>query len=150
MGIERVEAIARARVAFREGVSASRWILDMRSLGMGYSRTTMLADFRTVNQLERKEGVLRYVRKGYYPAEKSLASVTWAMSKEYMYKVKVQSRITPDAPILDRFVNIMSDRPLTPLEMESQVTQEWGAWERYAEERIVSLQVWSAVRRVME
>lgn len=150
MGIIRAETIARMRGAFREGLSASRFIADMRAVGLSYRRTDMLSDWRSINELERKEGVLRYVRKDRYPTEKSMAAVSWATSKEYMYKVKVQSVIKIGEPITERFVNVMSDVPLTPAMLEAEVEERWGEWEKYAAEQITKLQVWSAVHRVME
>lgn len=150
MGIVRAEIIGRMRAAFREGVSASRFIKDMSAIGLRYRRTDMLADWRSVNELERKEGVLRYVRKDRYPTEKSIAGVTWEMSKEFMYKVKVQSVIKPGEPITERFVNIMSDVPMTPLMIEAEVEERWAEYEKYGMEEITGLQIWSAVRKVME
>jgi len=123
---------------------------EMKAVGLSYRRTDMLADWRSVNEIERKEGVLRYVRKDRYPTAKSMAAVTWATSKEYMYKVKVMSVIKAGQPITERFVNIMSDVPMTPEMIEAEVTEQWGEWEKYAAEILTGLQVWSAVRKVME
>jgi len=150
MGIVRAEVIARMRGAFREGLSASRFIKDMREVGLSYRRTDMLADWRSINELERKEGAVRYVRKDRYPTEKTIAAVEWAISKEYMYKVKVQSVVRIGEPITERFVNIMSDVPLTPAMIVAEVEERWGEWEKYAPELITGLQAWSAVRKVME
>jgi len=146
MAIERAEVIQRMRGAFREGLSASQFISDMASVGLSYRRTDMLGDWRSVNELEKKEGVIRYVRKDRYPSEASIASVTWETSKEYMYKVKVQSTIRPGEPITERFVNIMSDVPMTPGMVEAEVVDRWGEWEKYEPQAITGLQVWSAVR----
>ena len=151
MGIIRAETIARMRKAFREGLSAGRFIRDERAAGRPtYRRTDMLADWRNVNQLEQKEGLARYIRKDRYPTEKTIAAVTWETSKEYMYKVKVQSVIRAGAPITERFVNIMSDVPMTPAMIEAEVEEQWQEWERYKGEKITALQTWSAVHRVME
>ena len=150
MAIIRAEVIARMRGAFREGLSASRFMRDMKSAGLSYRRTDMLADWRSVNEVEKKEGLLRYVRKDRYPTGVSMASVTWETSKEYMYKVKVESVIRLGEPITERFVNIMSDVPMTPKMLEAEVEERWGEWEKYAAETITKLQVWSAVRKVME
>lgn len=150
MSIVRAEVIARMRIGFREGLSASRFISDMKAVGLSYRRTDMLADWRTVNQLEVKEGLLRYVRKDRYPTEKTIAAVGWAVSKEYMYKVKVQSVVKIGEPILERFVNITSDIPLTPAMVEAQVFDRWAKWEKYAEELITGVQTWTAVHKVME
>jgi len=150
MGIERAEVIARMRKAFRTGVSASKFITKMREAGLAYRRGTMLADWRSINELEKKEGVIRYVRKDRYPTTATMASVTWETSKEFMYKVKVESRIRVGEPIRERFVNIMSDVPMTPSMVEAQVEASWGGWEKYAPEEITKLQSWSAVHKVME
>lgn len=149
MGIERAEVIARMRIAQREGLSASRFIKTMKSVGLSYRHTDMLSDWRSVGQLEKKEGLLRYVRKDYYPKHKAMANVEWEMSQEYMYKVKVRSRIRPDEPDIERFVNITSDIPLTPEMVEAEVQERWGEWERYSVEELTGLQVWSAVHKVM-
>lgn len=150
MPVKRAEVIARMRKAFRAGLSASKFITKMREAGLTYRRTDMLADWRSVNELERKEGAARYIRKDRYPTEKTIAMVEWAISKEYMYKVKVLSRLKPDEPITERFVNIMSDVPMTPAMVEAEVGERWGEWEKYAAEEITALQTWSAVRKVME
>lgn len=150
MAINRAEVIARMRGAFREGLSASRFFNDMKAVGLTYRRIDMLSDWRTINELERKEGVLRYVRKDRFPTEKTIAAVAWEISQEYMYKVKVSSVIKIGEPITERFVNIMSDVPMTPEMIEAEVEQRWGEWEKYAVEEIIDLQVWSAVRKVME
>lgn len=147
MAIERATVIARMRAAFREGMSAGKFLQQMKTEGLSYRRTTMLSDWRTVNELERKEGALRFVRKDYMPTKAVVATVDWEMSQEFMYKVKTHSRLKPDAPITERFVNIMSDKPLTPTELESQVEARWGEWEKYAAEELVGLQVWSAAQR---
>jgi len=150
MSIIRAEVIARMRGAFRAGLSASRFIKEMREVGLGYRRTDMLADWRSVNELERKEGAVRYVRKDRYPTERTIAAVEWAISKEYMYKVQVQSVLRLGEPLTERFVNIQSDVPMTPAMVETEVEERWGEWEKYAPELITGLQVWSAVRKVME
>lgn len=147
MGIVRAEVIARMRLAFRKGVSAGRFIAAMKTEGMSYRRTNMLSDWRSVNELERKEGAAQFIRKDYFPTEKTMATVEWRMSKEYMYKVKCQTRLYPGAPIKERFVNIMSDTPMTPAMAEQE------AWERSfgqsppkpAEERVFIM--WTPVHR---
>lgn len=150
MGIIRAEIIAKMRGAFREGLSASRFIKDMISVGPVYRRTDMLADWRTINELEKKAGLMRFVRKDRFPTSATMASVTWYTSKEFMYKVKVTSVTEPDKIISERFVNIMSDVPMTPEMVEAEVEKSWGGWEKYGAETITGLQTWSAVRRVME
>lgn len=149
MGIVRAETIARMRGAFREGLSTSQFIADMRKIGLSYRRSDMLADWRSINQLETKKGLMRYVRRDRYPAVKVLAAVEWEISKEYMYKVKVWSATADLVPVPPHFVNVMSDVPLTPEMVEAEVESQWGEWERYKGEEIARLQAWTVVRKVM-
>ncbi len=150
MGVERSELIMRMRSAVTAGVKVGRFIAKEKAAGRYVGRrTTYLADYRSVSGLKAKEGLARFIRKDRYPTEKTMASVEWALGKEYMYKVKVQSVIKVGEPITDRFVNIMSDVPMTIGEIEVEVEQSWGEWERYKAEKITGLQVWSAVHKVM-
>lgn len=150
MGILRAEIILKIRKGIREGIGATRLYRELRTVGPVTRKTDFLADYRSVAGIEAKEGLLRYVRKDRYPTEKTLAAVEWNLSKEFMYKVKVQSVVQPGLPVIERFVNITSDVPMTPAMIEAEVEEEWGEWERYKGEEIVGLQVWSAARKVME
>jgi len=150
MGVERAEVILLMKKAIALGQSASSFITDMRSAKLSYRRTTMLADWRSVGEIEKKTDLMKYVRKDYYPTEKTIAQVEWKLSREYMYKVKVETRVRPGEPIAERFVNIMSDKPLTPGQVESEVFQAWGEWEKYSAEQVTRITPWTAIHKVME
>lgn len=150
MGIVRAEVIARARKSIREGVSASRWIADMRALGLSYRHTDMRADYRNVLHIEEKKDLLQYVRRDRYPTEKSIATTTWAISKEYMYVVRVKTQISPDEPVVTHNVNIQSDVPMTPAMIEARVIEERLKEEKYFGEILLEAMPWTAVRRITE
>jgi len=146
MALKRAQVIARMRIAFRKGQSATSFLTDMKARGISYRRTDMLADWRSVNQLERKAGAMQYVRKSYYPTKKAIAVVEWQIAKEYMYVVRVKSRLRPELPITERKVNILSDVPMTPAMVEQAVTEKWVEWEDYTAEGIEEIIPWTAVR----
>lgn len=147
MAIERAVVIASMRGAFRRGQSVTSFIRQMKAEGLSYRRTDMLADWRSINELERKAEAYKYVRKDYYATEKSIAQVEWKLSKEFMYKVKVQTRLDPRAPIAERFVNIVSDVPMTPRMVEQAVVEKWVTWEKYVQEIIEGITPVTAVHR---
>ena len=151
MGINRAETIARMRVAFREGLSAGGFFRQEREAERPlYRRTTMLADWRSVGQIEQKKDLLRYVRKDRYPTEAVIATTTWAISKEFMYVVKVKTQLSPDEPVIEHNVNIQSDVPLTPAMVEAMVIEERAKEEKYFGEILLEAQPWTAIRRVKE
>lgn len=150
MSIDRSAAIGYMRKAFRKGQSVSDFRQDMRAKGLSYRWTTMLSDWRTVNQLETKKGLMRYVRKDRYPTKLAIAEVDWVLSQEYMYTVKVQSRLRPGEPLVERFVNLMSDEPMTGTMIEQGIVEKWAEWEDYTMETIQKIIPWSAAHRTIE
>lgn len=124
MGLVRAEVIQRMAGAFKAGLSQAKFITKMKGLGLSYRRTDMLQDWRNVNQLEAKKGLARYVRKGYVPADRAAEVQAWALSKEYMYKVRSERILRPGEKPVTSFVNIMSDSPRTIEQIETE------AWER--------------------
>ncbi len=149
-GQKRSAVILRAKIAFNQGVSASKFLNDMKARGLSYRRTDMLADFRSVNELERKADAFKYVRKDRMPTAKVIAQVDWGLSSEYMYKVKILSRTSPGEPILERFVNIMQDRPRTPGEIEALTWTLIQKQSPKVQAQVVSITAWTVLQKVIE
>lgn len=148
LGLRRAIAIKLIPNAFKSGQSASSFINMLRSKGLTYRRTNMFADWRTVNNIEAKKDVLKYIRKDRLPSVRSMADVEWGYDKEYIYKAKTWSRIHPDEPLTERMVTFTSDIPLTPLQVEEQIATKWSAWERYIPEKVERIQVTSMYHRI--
>lgn len=148
LGLRRAIAIKLIPAAFKNGISASSFINQLRVKGLTYRRTNMLADWRTVNNIEAKKDVLKYIRKDRLPSVRSMADVEWAYDKEYIYKANTWSRINPDDPLTERMVTFTSDRPLTPHQVEEQIAVKWAEWERYIPERVEKIQTVSAYHRI--
>lgn len=149
-GQKRSAVILRAKIAFKQGLSASKFLADMKARGLSYRRTDMLADFRSVNELERKADAYKYVRKDRMPTAKVIAQVDWALCREYMYKVKVTSRLRPGEPLTERFVNIMQDRPLTPGEVEGLTWEMIQTQSPKLQSQVVAITPWTVMQRVAE
>jgi len=146
-GIERSEVIQRMRAALKVGVSASAFIRDMTTRGIAYRRTTMLADWRSVGDIQKKTGLLRYVRKDRVPTVEIAQAEGWKMSSEYMFKVKVQTRLRPGEPVLERFVNIMHDRPVTPGQLEQEAGRLFVELYLRKGEKVVAIVPETAIHR---
>ena len=147
-GQKRAEVNLRAKAAFQQGQSASSFLADMKRRGLSYRRTDMLADFRSVNEIERKADAFKYVRKDYYPTVKSIAQVDWDMSHEFLYKLKVQSRLEPGQPLTERFINIESDIPLTREMVEAQAWEMIGEQSPDKQKQVVRILGTLAVQKV--
>lgn len=146
--LRRPTAILKMPEAIERGMSASAFLKELQAEGIGYRKTRFLADWRSVAGIEAKKDVVKYVRRDRRPSVKAIADVEWELSKEYMYKVKVMAQVSPDEPLKERFVNIMSDNLLTPTQIEAQVYSQWGEWERYIGEEIKKLQVAGVYHRI--
>lgn len=124
MGVDRSISIHKMRAAIKAGLSFTRFYREAAGEPWRKRKTVMLADWRDVGQITKKKGLARFVRKGYVPAKYMAHVEAWAMSREYMYNVRCESILRPDVKPAIRFVNIMSDTPLTIEAIEREV------WER--------------------
>jgi len=147
-GIKRASVIPRMKRALELGKSAGAFLREMQAAGLGYRRTTFLADWRNVGNIEEKEHLIQFVRKDYLPSPKFYAEVDWKMSREYLYKVRMETRIYPEKKWEKRWVNIVSDRPMTPGELETQITESWGGWYPERREDIRRIVPETAIRRI--
>ena len=147
-GLRRSISIKLIPKAFKGGLSASSFINQLRLKGLTYRRSTMLSDWRTVNEIEAKKDTLKYIRKDRLPSVQSMADVEWSYDKEYIYKANTWSRIHPDDPLTERMVTFTSDRPLMLRQVEEQIATKWSAWERYIPEKVERIQVTAAYRKV--
>jgi len=146
MADTRSKVLVLMRAAIRKKQSRTSFLRDMKTQGLTYPQKIMVADWLSISEFVAKDGVLRHVRRDAYPRAKSIVTTDWAISGEYMYKVKVTSRLRPDEPITERFVNIVSDSPMTPRMVEQAVVTKWAEWEDYTAETLEEVTPWTAIR----
>ncbi len=148
--LKRPTAILGMPAAIAKGLTPTKFLSQLKLKGLGYRKQRFLADWRSVSGIEKRKDVFKYVRKDRRPSMKSMADVEWEMSQEYMFKVRAKFRTAPDEPIQERFVNIPSDRAMTPAEVEAEVFERWNDWERYAGEELESANVVAGYHRIDE
>jgi len=151
--MRRPSAILKMPEAIAKGMSANAFLKSLKSIGGGYSRTRFLRDWRNVAGTEAKKNVFKYVRRDRRAPMAALADVDWEMSQEYMYKVRAWVRLAPGEPLTERFVNIPSDDPLSPEQVEQEVFDRWADSEKYEGqelERVQPVAGWHHVEDVLE
>jgi len=136
--------------AIARGMSASAFLRKLQGTTGGYQKSRFLADWRSVAGIEARKDAFKYVRKDRRPSMKAMADVEWELSEEYMFKVRAKFRTGPDEPLQERFVNIPSDKPLTPAEIEAEVFDRWSDWEKYAGEELDSATIVAGYHRIEE
>jgi len=136
--------------AIAKGLTPTSFLRQLRASGLGYRKQRFLADWRSVAGIQKRKDAFKYIRRDRRPSMKSMADVEWEMSEEYMFKVRAQYRTAPDEPIQERFVNIPSDRPMTPAEVEAEVFDRWNDWEKYAGEELEGATVIAGYHRIEE
>jgi len=148
MSIDRAELLLLMKKAFKAKQSATSLYWELRAKGRVIRKTDFFRDFASVNEYEQKTGRMRFVRKDRYPTRADMIERPWhKMSAEYMYKVRVHSRLRPDLPITERFVNLMSDVPMTAGMITQGVIEKWTEWEDYTAEAIEKITPFTAVHR---
>jgi len=149
-GLRRAIAIKLIPSAFKSGLSAGSWIRQLRIKGLSYRRTDMFGDWRTVNSIEAKKDAYKYVRKDRIPSPTTFADVEWRYNKEYIYKANTWSRTHPDEPLTQRMVTLQADVPLSPKQVEEQITEKWSTYERYGQEKLSKVEAVGFYRKVIK
>lgn len=119
MAALRSNVIARMRSAIKKEITASDFIATMKEKGLSYRRTDMLADWREVASIMKAESALGRIRTGYIPIDRMAELKVWNLSQEYMYKVRSEQITKTGKRLEPKFVNIMSDEPMTVEEIET-------------------------------
>ncbi|MCP3678959.1 MAG: hypothetical protein GY782_01145 [Gammaproteobacteria bacterium] len=138
--LKRPTAILKMPEAIARGMTASSFLRSLQVKGLGYRRTSFFKDWANAKGTEQKKGRLRFVRRDRRPPMSAIADVEWDNNHAYMYKVRAWVRTSPDEPLTERFVNIVSDKELTPAEIEENVFERWSDWEKYAGEELERVQ----------
>ena len=146
--LRRSAAIMAMPEAILSGMSASAFLSKIKFTTGGYQRQRFLADWRNVVGTEKKKDAFKFVRRDRRPPMEALADVDWNMSEEYMYKVRTFVRVSPGEPLTERFVNIPSDRALTPMEAEQEVFDRWDQKGNYKNETVERAQTTAGWRYV--
>ena len=146
--LRRPAALLQMPAAMARGLTIEGFIRELRGTFGTYRRQLMLSDWRSVNNIEARKDVVKYIRKDRLPSMKAVADVEWEMSQEYMYKVHTWSQKQPGEPLTERFVNIMSDKLLTPAQVLEEVSERWGEWEKYENEELKRATVVGVYHRV--
>lgn len=120
MAATRSNVIARMRSAIKKDITASDFIAIMKEKGLSYRRTDMLADWRELASIMKAESALGKIRTGYIPIDRMAELKVWNMSHEYMYKVRSEQITKTGKRLESKYVNIMSDEPMTVEEVERE------------------------------
>lgn len=136
--VRRPAAILKIPEAIARGLTVQGFIRELTSIGATYRRTLMLADWRSVSNIEARKDVIKYVRRDRLPTAKEYADTEWPWREEWAYKLKVYTQLYPGAPIKDRLIIIESDVALTPAGMEAETRRRFAAIETGTEVGIVT------------
>ena len=147
-GQKRAAAQLVIRAAAAKKLSVSETIKQLKAKGLSYRRTTMLADWRNFSNIKKKEGLLKYVRKDRVPTAAIAQVRDWKLSREYLIKVKMQTRLKPTDHIVTRYVNIVSDKPMTPRDIETEIMKNWGSWYPEHRETIMTITPETIIQRM--
>lgn len=128
MSIKRATGFALMRAAVDKGQSRSSFLKELNLKGLTYRKTDMHADWRNLANIEVKKDLFKFVRKTYKPSQAIVAKTNWEYKERYTSFVKVLSQITPDEPLVEKFVAVRYDGLITPEEVERL------AWEMIAKQ----------------
>ena len=91
MAIVAIQGIARRFIPemLRMGLSATSGLKMLQGQGLGYRKTTFLADWREFSGTERKRDPLRSIPKKYRPTENTIQRTEFEQAKKFNYAYEV-------------------------------------------------------------
>jgi len=151
--LRRPAAILKMPEAMARGLTVEGFIRELRNTIGTYRRQLMLADWRSVNNIEARKDVVKYTRKDRMPSMRVVADVEWDMSKEFMYKLSVKSMAGPGQPMEEKFVNVMHDKLLPRGQVEALAREMMAAQspkEMQAVQRVELVGIYHRVETLFE
>lgn len=142
-GLRRAIAVKLIPRAIKSGVTRTGFLRQLRTKGLGYRKTLFLRDWRKIIGEKEKKDLAKYVRRDRMPSPRVMLEVDWELEKgmEYMYKVKTWGQLRPGEPLTQRGAMILSDKPLTPLQVEEQVALRWAERKEDYPEELIKIQL---------
>ena len=134
--LRRSAAIMQMPKAIASGLTPTAFLRKIQFTTGGYQKQRFLADWRNVAGTEKRKDAFKFIRRDRRAPMAAIADVDWDMSEEYMYKVRAWVRTAPGEPLTERFVNIPSDRPLSPEQAEQEVFDRWDEKWKYEDETV--------------
>ena len=145
MAVQRAKVMQMMRAAVRKGQSRTAFLKTVRAKGLQYPQKRMYTDWSHTTEFVAKEGMLIHVRRDSYPSSKTLIETDWDIDGEYMFTVKVTSRLKPTEPLKEHFVNIVTNQNMTPEMIEQTVTEKWGSFQDSGGEVLETVIPWTAI-----
>lgn len=145
----RAKVMSLMRRAIVEGRSRTSFLKDMKAQELMYVRKRMIADWSSLTERFAKAGALTKLGRDVFPGTKSTITTQWDIAGEFMYVVKVKSRVSPEQPVTERFVNIVTDAPMTPRMIEQAVVEKWKEWREEYREELEEITPYTAIRTTL-
>lgn len=104
------------------GLGANKTIEAAKKIGLPIRRTDGLALYRNYVGIPAKAERMKYVRKSYRFSQSLYTEQKRHMTRRYRYTMKFETRDKRSGEISEHATSVISDRPMTPLAVESAVS----------------------------
>lgn len=123
--LRRPDALLLMPGAISRGLSATGFLRELQARGLGYRKTTFLADWRSQAGIEARKDVVKNIRKDRLPSTKTIADKEWEFhkGKQYMYRFGYWMPGEDLGEEAKHGINIMTDDIIKPQEAEALA---WG------------------------
>ena len=134
--------------ALKQGSSFASFYKSAREHGFAtYRRADMLSDWSDVRS--EVQNVTRYksLAAGEIPPVTEIGSLKFTQPHKYYYRLRTEAETVRGGPLVERFVTVASEKPLTLSEITSQVSRKWPGYEYGKAERLKKMELVAALHR---
>lgn len=113
--------------------------------GISYRRSDMLADWRSIQSELSNRAALRSLSAGDIPEHTRVGASPFKYTEPFIYKARVEYKVSAEAPLTEQFVTVLSSKALTMGGAVGQVMEKWPGFAYGKAERIHTVEIVAAM-----
>ena len=133
--------------AVRLGSSFNSFVRSARSHGIPVSRTKALSEWHDVQFEYKSWQRYRTLSSGDVPEATEISALKFTQPGRFYYRLRTEAEPFKGGPIVERFVTVVSDTPMTMGEIEGQLRRKWHGYDYGKEERLREMELVAAQHR---
>lgn len=133
--------------AVRLGSSFNAFVRDARSHGIPISRTKALSEWHEVQFEVSSWERFKALGSGEVPEATEVSALKFTQPGRYYYRLRTEAESFKGGPVVERFVTVVSEEPMTMGEIEGQLRRKWRGYDYGKEERLREMELVAAQHR---
>lgn len=112
-----------------------------------YRRSDMLSRWAEIRTEVQNAVKYKSLASGEVPEVTEVSEIKFTQPGRFYYRLRVEAEPFKRGPLVERFVTVVSEKPLTIGEIQGQLRRKWRGYDYGKEERLVEIELVAALHR---